>query len=91
MIDKYSITHGRLNPILLGKNYSSITKIPYTKSTNTSRALNISKLTVEEVKKIKNLLKEKSLGGRHIAKMFNISESIVSEIRTGKIWKEIKE
>ena len=45
-----------------------------------------SKLTYEQVNEIRELLK-KNITGRSIAKLFNISDITVSNIKTGRIWK----
>ena len=46
---------------------------------------NLAKLTVDDVRKIKELLKT-GMYGKDVAAMFSISGATVSEIKTGKIW-----
>lgn len=49
------------------------------------------KLTEETVKEIKDVLKNRSdkFGDRTIAKMFNVSRNIVTQIRRGNTWKHV--
>lgn len=46
------------------------------------------KLTVDNVKLIKQLLKE-GISNTEIAKNFNVDQTLISNIKTGKIWKEV--
>jgi len=46
----------------------------------------MARLTVEQVKEIKNLLTEGKLYERQIGEMFNVSRDIVSKIKQGKNW-----
>ncbi len=48
------------------------------------------KLTEQDVIQIKLLLKEGKLSQRKIAKIFGVSQLIISKINTGKIWSHIK-
>lgn len=48
------------------------------------------KLTVEDVKNIKTMLKEGKLKQNEIASMYNITESNISCINTGKTWSDVK-
>jgi predicted XRE-type DNA-binding protein len=48
------------------------------------------KIIEEQVIQIKLLLKEGKLSQRKIAKMFGVSHSIISRIKTGKLWSHIK-
>lgn len=47
-------------------------------------------LTIENINEIKNLLKKQKFTQIKIAKMYNISQTVVSKINRGKITKEIK-
>lgn len=50
---------------------------------------NLAKLTVDDVRKIKELLKT-DMYGKDIAKMFSVSPTTVSEIKLGKIWQFVE-
>ena len=47
---------------------------------------NFSKLTVEQVKEIKN---DKTHSYRQLAKKYNVSHTCISDIKRGKTWKEV--
>jgi predicted transcriptional regulator len=50
----------------------------------------ISKLNEEKVLEIKRLLAETNLTQRQIAKRYGVSQNIVYQINTGKLWKHVK-
>lgn len=49
----------------------------------------VNKLTIDEVKTIKQLLKYEDTTHNNIAKVFNVSRSAISDINSGKTWKNI--
>lgn len=51
----------------------------------------ISKLTEAQVVEIRNLLKNSDYSSRNISKMFNVSESLICQIKTRKIWNHLEE
>lgn len=57
--------------------------------TRLEKNLKISKLTELDVVEIKICLKASLISQKELAKIFNISPAIISEIKTGKIWNTI--
>lgn len=51
---------------------------------------NIHKLTEQEVKEIKKLLKENKLNQLEIAKKFGVIQQTISSIKLGKLWPKVK-
>jgi len=51
----------------------------------------MAKLTEEDVKEIKKLLKTRKLKQRKIAKIYNVSEKTISSIKLGKSWSHLGE
>ncbi len=48
-----------------------------------------SKLTIENVIEIKNLLIENTITQREIAKKFNVKPTTIAEIKAGRNWKNV--
>lgn len=60
-----------------------------TNPTNGSNKPN-SKLTEDQVREMRRLNKDVGLGKRRLAQMFQISESVVGRILSGKAWKHVE-
>lgn len=84
--EKLGVSVKNIGPILTGKNYSEFTGIEFRKSSREEVSLKRSKLTSEDIGEIRICLRAKLTSQSAIAKIFNISESIISEIKTNKIW-----
>lgn len=73
----------------IGKPCSNETKLQISIA-NKGENNGVAKLTEANVIHIKQLLKEGNLFHKEIAKMFNVSRVLITNINTGKLWNHIK-
>jgi hypothetical protein len=48
------------------------------------------KLTVEDVLRIKQMLAENEKSGKEIAEIFNVTSGMISHIKSGRSWADVK-
>lgn len=82
-------TKKKIREANIGKKHTEDTKEKISKAFKGSNHPR-SKLTEEDVKKIKSLLKEGKLTHKEIAVIFEISASVISAINVGGLWRHIK-
>jgi group I intron endonuclease len=81
---KYNVSHSCISNIKTGKTWTHVGEdISYINFNGNA------KLSENEIKQIKQLLKENNLTQKEIANLFNVDHSTVNKISIGKIWKNI--
>lgn len=82
----FNVSLGHVNDICVGEKRRDV--LPYGWKEN-RKVRKQRKLTVEEVKQIKRLIKEGELSQIKIGEMFNLDSSAVCRIKAGKTWKHV--
>ena len=88
---RLNISICNISSINIGATWKHLSNdFPISKRTNRGETIGTSKLKEKDVVEIKKLLRNKKLKHREIAKMFSVSGTTISEIRSKKNWSHVR-